>query len=111
MASNKYLHIKRLPTFNVTYKSLRDYLKRINLTAYLELPNGLTIILDAIELSRHGWPIKRVKMGRKEEQFHLAVVDIGTRTLHVRYHVDSNDCAHLLVAWVDGNDTPPYQLP
>jgi hypothetical protein len=70
----------------------------------------MQIIIDVIDNNPHGWPIRRKTIEGNELGFHLAVVNIAYRKLHVRYFVDSGSVAHLAAVWVDGNDEPTYLL-
>jgi len=68
-------------------------------------------ILDVIDANPQAWPVKRKRISGMDLVFHLAVVDIAYRHLHVRYFVDENGISHLLNTWVDGHDEPSYVLP
>lgn len=107
----KYVNIRRTPTFIHAYSEMRDYLKRSSPLAFLALPQAMTTILDVMNANPHAWPIKRKKIDGIEYVFHLAIIDIAYRRLHVRYFVDSSEVSHLAAVWVDGCDEPNYLLP
>jgi hypothetical protein len=107
----KYRKIRRTPTFIADYSELRVYLRHSSPLAFLALPGAMETILDVIDTSPHGWPIKRKRIGEVEYIFHLAIIDIAYRRLHVRYFVDDDGVSHLSTVWVDGHDEPNYILP
>lgn len=109
--TNRYAKIRMTPTFRATYSELRSYLRQSSPLAFLALPPAMKIILDVIDDHPRGWPIKRKLLGETEHEFHLAVVDIAYRRLHVRYYVDEDNVSYLSAVWVDGKDEPRYVLP
>lgn len=106
--AGKYLKIRRTLTFIAAYSEMRSYLKRSSPLAFLALPSAMKTILDVIDNHPRSWPIKRKCLGGVEEEFHLAIVDIAYRRLHVRYYVDTENVSYLLAVWVDGHDEPNY---
>lgn len=106
----QYTRIRRTQTFLEAYSEIRAYLRRSSPAAFLELPAGMQIILDVIDSNPRSWPIRRKIIEGIELAFHLAVVSIAYRKLHVRYFVDNDNIAHLAAVWVDGNDEPTYFL-
>ncbi|TWJ19296.1 hypothetical protein [Geobacter argillaceus] len=106
----KFSSIRRTPTFMAAYAEMSSYLRRSSPLAFLALPSAMKLILDTIDRHPRSWPIKRTRSGSTEHEFHLAIVDIAYRRLHVRYHVDTHNIAHLLAIWVDGHDEPNYTL-
>ena len=108
MTARKHQSIRRTPTFISAYTELRSYLKESSPMAFLALPQGMKTVLDVIDDHPRGWPVKRKKLGGVDIEFHLAIVSIAYRRLHVRYCVDDNDLSHLLAVWVDGHDEPSY---
>lgn len=109
--NKKYSKILRTPTFIAAYSEMRVYLKRSSPLAFLALPLAMTTILDTISSNPRAWPIKRKRIDGMEYEFHVAIIDIAYRQLHIRYFVDFQDTAYLSAAWVDGNDEPGYVLP
>jgi hypothetical protein len=108
MNGRKYSRIRRTPTFLAAYSDIRACLQRSSPAAFLELPGGIQIILDAINANPRCWPIRRKLIDGCELIFHLAVVAIAYRKLHIQYFVDADNNAHLAAIWVDGNDEPSY---
>lgn len=109
--SGNYRKIRRTPTFIAAFDGLRTYLRRTSPLAYYALPSAMQTILDVIDSHPHAWPIKRKNLEGSERVFHLAVIDIAYRRLHVRYHVDADGISILLAVWVDGHDEPNYSIP
>ena len=107
--SGRFLKIRRTPTFLAAYGDLRSYLRRSSPLAYLALPQAMETVLNVIDHHPHGWPVRRKNLGGVEREFHLAVINIAYRRLHIRYFVDDAGFSHLLVVWVDGQDEPKYQ--
>ena len=107
----KYQKIRLTPTFKVAYSEMSAYLKRSSPLAFLALPTAMTTILDVIDDHPRGWPIKRKRLGGSEHVFHLAIIDIAYRRLHVRYFVGADDVSYLSAVWVDGHNEPNYILP
>jgi len=68
----------------------------------------MTTILDTIAASPRSWPLKRKSIGGIEYAFHLAIISIAYRRLHLRYFVDDADICYLAAIWVDGHDEPKY---
>ncbi len=110
MKKLKYSRIRQTPAFVAAYTEIRSYLRRSSPAAYMELPGSMRIILDAIDAHPHCWPIRRKKIEGYDLVFHLAVVAIAYRKLHIRYFVDRDGIAYLAAVWVDGNDEPSYTL-
>lgn len=110
MITRKYQKIRRTPTFITAYAELRSYLKKSSTMAFMALPQGMSTVLNVIDNHPRGWPIRRKRLGDVDIEFHLAIVSISYRRLHVRYCVDDNDCTHLLAVWVDGHDEPSYVI-
>jgi len=108
MKTGRYTRIKRTSSFMAAYSEIRSYLQRSSPAAFLELPSGMQIILDAIEANPRCWPARRKIIEGCELAFHLAIVGIAYRKLHVRYFVDSDNIAYLSAIWVDGNNEPLY---
>jgi len=104
----KYLKIRRAPHFVSAYAEMSSYLKKSSPMAYLSLAQGMKTILDVIEAHPWGWPVRRKNIGGIDLEFHIAIVSIAYRKLHVRYAVDDDDVSHLLDVWVDGQDEPRY---
>ena len=90
------------------YSEMRSYLRESSPLAFLALPSALKTILDVIDNQPRSWPIRRKRLGGVEHEFHLAIIDIAYRRLHIRYFVDSEDVSHLSAVWVDGHDEPRY---
>ncbi|WP_429886104.1 hypothetical protein [Geoalkalibacter halelectricus] len=107
----QYPHIRRTPAFIAAYKELRAYLKDSSPLAFSALPAAMKTILDVIDRHPRSWPLKRKSLGAKELEFHLAIVGIAYRRLHVRYFVDSDNISYLAAVWVDGQDEPRYIVP
>lgn len=108
MVTSKYQKIHRTPTFISAYAELRSYLKKSSPMAFLALPQGMKTVLDVIDNHPRGWPVKRKELGGVAIEFHLAIVSISYRRLHVRYCVNDNGFSYLLAVWVDGHDEPHY---
>ena len=109
--SSKYAKIRRTPTFISAYGELRIYLRKSSPLAYLALPQAMQTILDVIDRHPRGWPIRHKQLGGLDREFHLAVISIAYRRLHVRYYVDDDaGLSHLLAIWVDGHDEPKYEV-
>lgn len=108
MKRRKYSRIRVTPVFEGAYSDLAEYLKRSSPLAFMALPAAITAILDTIDSHPCSWPVRRKIIGEKEVQFHLAVVPLAYRRLHLRYLVDSKKFVHLLAIWVDGHDEPGY---
>lgn len=106
--SKKYSKIKRTPSFITMYSEMSAYLKRSSPVAFLALPSAMTVILDAIDRLPRAWPVKRKRLGGVDHEFHLAIVDLAYRRIHVRYFVDKDDICYLVAVWVDGHDEPNY---
>ena len=104
----KYKQIRRTPTFIKEYSRLRSYLHQSSPLAFQALPQAMTTILDTIDAHLRSWPRKRRPIGGNEYEFHLAIMSIAYRRLHLRYFVDGSDVCHLAAIWVDGNDEPNY---
>ena len=104
----KYQSIRQTPAFKAAYSDIRLYLRRSSPLAYLALPSAMETVLDVIDGNPRAWPIKRTHLDDADFEFHLAVVDIAYRRLHIRYYVDAENCAYLAAIWVDGNDEPNY---
>ena len=108
--SHKYRNIKRTPTFMKEYSQLRLYLQQSSPLAYQSLYLGMTTILDTIAAHPRSWPLKRKAIGGVEYAFHLAIISIAYRRLHLRYFVDDSDTCSLAAVWVDGHDEPKYSI-
>ena len=104
----KYQQIRRTPTFIKEYAQLRSYLHQSSPLAFQALSQAMTTILDTIDAHPRSWPRKRRQIGGTEYEFHLAIMSIAYRRLHLRYFVDGSDVCHLAAIWVDGNDEPNY---
>lgn len=111
MMAGKYKNIRRTPTFIAAFSELRSHLREKNPVAYLALPSAMATILDVIEKHPCAWPVKRKMLGGVQHEFHLAIVDLAYRRIHVRYYVDDNGICYLLTAWIDGQDEPNYIIP
>lgn len=107
----KYRNIRRTPTFIAVFSELRSHLREKSPVAYLALPAAMATILDVIEKHPRAWPVKRKMLGGIQYVFHLAIVDLAYRRIHVRYYVDGNGIFYLLTAWIDGQDEPNYITP
>jgi hypothetical protein len=108
--AKKYQRIKRTPTFIAAYSELRQYLGRSSPLAFLALPSAIQTILDVIDMHPRSWPIKRKNISGVEYEFHLAIINLAYRRLHIRYLVDDNEVSYLLAVWVDGHDEPKYAV-
>lgn len=106
----KYQRIRRTPTFIEEYARLRTYLQQSSPLAFQSLPRAMTTILDTIGAHPRCWPFKRKRIGGAEYTFHLAIISLAYRRLHVRYFVDDEDICHLAAVWVDGHDEPRYKI-
>lgn len=104
----KYQQIRRTPTFIVEYSYLRTYLHQSSPLAFQALSQAMTTILDTIDAHPRSWPRKRKKIGGTEYDFHLAIMSIAYRRLHLRYFVDDSEICYLAAIWVDGHDEPKY---
>lgn len=104
----QYRRIRRTPTFIEEYSRLRAYLQQSSPLAFQALPQAMTTILDTIDAHPRSWPLKRKRIADSEYAFHLAIISIAYRRLHVRYFVDDEDICHLAAVWVDGHDEPLY---
>lgn len=109
--AGKYRNIRRTPTFIATFSELRSHLREKSPVAYLALPSAMATILDVIEKHPRAWPVKRKMLGGVQHEFHLAIVDLAYRRIHVRYYVDDNGICYLLASWMDGQDEPNYITP
>lgn len=109
--ASKYKSIRRAPTFITNFTELRTHLRETSPVAYLTLPSAMTTILDVIGKHPRAWPAKRKMLGGAQYEFHLAVVDLAYRRIHVRYYVDEDGICCLLTAWMDGQDEPSYIVP
>jgi len=109
--ASKYKNIRRTPTFIATFTELRIHLRETSPVAYLALPSAMATILDVIGKHPRAWPVKRKMLGGTQQEFHLAIVDLAYRRIHVRYYVDDDGICYLLTAWIDGQDEPSYIIP
>lgn len=109
--AGKYNKIRRTPTFIAAFSELRTHLREKSPVAYLALPSAMATILDVIEKYPRAWPVKRKMLGGIQQEFHLAIMDLAYRRIHVRYSVDDNGICYLLTAWIDGQDEPSYIIP
>lgn len=107
---SKYQQIRRTPTFIREYSRLRSYLHQSSPLAFQVLPQAMTTILDTIDAHPRSWPRKRKLIGDVEYEFHLAIMSIAYRRLHLRYFVDDSDVCCLAAIWVDGHDEPQYSI-
>ncbi len=107
----KYKQIRRTPTFIHEYSRLRSCLHQSSPLAFQALPRAMTTILDTIDAHPRSWPRKRRQIGDNEYEFHLAIMSIAYRRLHLRYFVDDSDVCYLAAIWVDGHDEPKYNVP
>jgi len=107
----KYKNIRRTPTFIAAFSEVRSHLREKSPVAYLALPSAMATILDVIEKHPHAWPVRRKMLGGVQHEFHLAIVDLAYRRIHVRYYVDDNGICYLLTVWIDGQDEPNYIIP
>jgi hypothetical protein len=108
--AGKYQNIRRTPTFIAAYSEVSSYLRRTSPVAYHVLPSAMMTILDVIAAQPRAWPIKRKMLAGIDHEFHLAIMDLAYRRIHVRYHVDDDEISHLLAVWVDGQDEPNYVI-
>ena len=108
--NSKYQKIKRTPSFIKEYSQLRSYLQRSSPLAYQSLHLGMTTILDTIAAHPRSWPHKRKSISGVDYAFHLAIISIAYRRLHLRYFVDDSDICYLAAVWVDGHDEPKYSI-
>lgn len=106
----KYPQIRPTEFFVEGYTDLRFKLKKSSPMAYRALPHGINNILAVIDSHPHGWPVKRKNIGGFDLEFHLAIVNISYRKLHVRYIVEEKDMCSLLAIWIDGQDEPNYTI-
>ncbi|MFZ3209295.1 MAG: hypothetical protein WA140_10735 [Geobacteraceae bacterium] len=106
--TRNYPKIRRTPSFIAAYSEMRSYLRRSSPLAFMALPSAMDIMLDVIDRHPRSWPIKRKHFGGVEYEFHLAIIDLAYRRLHLRYFVDKDDVSYLLAVWVDGHDEPDY---
>jgi hypothetical protein len=109
--ASKYKSIRRTPTFIAAFSELRTHLREKSPVAYLALPSAMETIFDVIEKHPRAWSVKRKMLGGTQHEFHLAIVDLAYRRIHVRYYVDENGICYLLTACVDGQDEPNYIIP
>ena len=105
---SRYQQIRRTPTFIKEYSRLRSYLQQSSPLAFQALPQAMTTILDTIDAHPRSWPRKMSQKGGIKYEFHLAIMSIAYRRLHLRYFVDDSDVCHLAAIWVDGHDEPKY---
>jgi hypothetical protein len=108
--TKKYSRIRRLPAFVEDYVVIRARLRGSSPRAYLALPGAMRSIIDFISMFQLGMPVRRINIGGEDIEFHLAIVNIAHRKLHVRYHVDTHGICYLMTAWIDGDDEPDYDL-
>lgn len=108
MRRRKYSRILSTPTFEKAYAEMSAYLRLSSPLAFIALPSAITSILDTIDSHPYAWPVRRKIIGDKEVLFHLAIIPIAYRRLHLRYFVDDNKLSYLLAIWVDGHDEPGY---
>jgi len=106
--AKRYPNIKRAPSFIAAYSEMRSYLRRTSLLAFMALPAAIETILDVIDKTPRAWPNKRKSLDGAEREFHLAIIDIAYRRLHIRYIVDKDNVSFLVAVWVDGHDEPDY---
>jgi hypothetical protein len=106
----KYSKIRRTATFLEDYAQIRIRLQRSSPLAYQALPHAMKVILDFIDKFPRAMPIRHKNFDGEDVEFHLAIVDIAHRRLHVRYHVDQHDMCFLMASWIDGDDEPDYDL-
>jgi hypothetical protein len=109
--AGKYKKIRRTPTFIAAFSELRTHLRETSPVAYLALPSAMTTIFNVIEKHPRAWPVKRKMLGGVKHEFHLAIMDLAYRRVHVRYYVDDDGICYLLTAWIDGQDEPNYIIP
>jgi len=108
MRRSKYSRINVTPVFETAYAEIADYLKISSPLAFMALPAAMTTILDTIDAHPYAWPVRRKIIGNREVEFHLAIVPVAYRRLHLRYRVDKEKSVYLLAIWVDGHDEPTY---
>ena len=108
MRRSKYSCINVTPVFEATYTDLSKSLNKSSPLAFIALPAAMTTILDTIDSHPYAWPVRRKVIGDMEIEFHLAIVPLAYRRLHLRYLVDDKKVTHLLAIWVDGHDEPNY---
>jgi len=108
MRRSRYSRINVTPVFEIAYAELADYLKTSSPLAFMALPAAMTTILDTIDSHPYAWPVRRKIVGDREVAFHLAIVPVSYRRLHLRYLVDTEKSVYLLAIWVDGHDEPTY---
>lgn len=104
----RHKNIRRTPGFIADYAEIRSHLRARSPVAYRALPQAMATILNVIERHPCGWPIRRKNLAGTENEFHLAIVDIAYRRIHVRYYVDDDGFSYLLTVWLDGQDEPRY---
>jgi len=104
----RYARIRVTPAFEAAYADLADSLRKSSPLAFMTLPAAMTTILDTIDNHPYAWPVRRKVIGDREVEFHLAIIPLAYRRLHLRYLVDREKVAHLLAVWVDGHDEPKY---
>jgi len=109
--ASRYNNIRRTPTFLAAFSEIRTHLRAASPAAYCALPSAMATILDVIAKHPQAWPVKRKMLGGVEHEFHLAIMDLAYRRIHVRYYVDDDGTCHLLAAWIDGQDEPTYIIP
>ncbi|MCD6526739.1 MAG: hypothetical protein J7K75_07105 [Desulfuromonas sp.] len=107
---SKYQQIRRTPTFIKEYSRLRSYLDQSSPLAFQALSQAMTTILETIDAHPRSWPRQRRQIGGNEFEFHLAVMSIAYRHLHLRYFVDDSGICYLAAIWVDGHDEPKYSI-
>ena len=108
--NSKYQQIKRTPTFIMEYSRLRTYLHQSSPMAFQALSQAMTTILDIIIAHPRSWPRKRRQIAGVEYEFHLAIISIAYRRLHLRYFVDDSEVCYLAAIWADGHDEPKYSI-
>jgi len=106
----KYQQIRRTPTFIKEYSRVRSHLQQSSPLAFQALSQAMTTILETIDAHPRSWPHKRKKIADTEYEFHLAIMSIAYRRLHLRYFVDDSDVCYLAAIWVDGHDEPKYSV-
>ena len=106
--TKRYLNIRRTPSFIAAYSEMRSYLRRASPLAYVALPAAMQTILDVIDRLPRSWPNKLKSLDGVECEFHLAIIAIAYRRLHIRYIVDNDNVSYLVAVWVDGHDEPDY---
>jgi len=108
MKRRKYFRIRVTPACEAAYTDLSAYLQKSSPLAFIALPAAMATILDTIDAHPCAWPVRRKVLGNREVEFHLAIVPLAYRRLHLRYLVDREELTHLLAIWVDGHDEPTY---